>query len=199
MTTVNNVTQTQSSTNTTRTAKDQGDLGKDDFMKLLVTQLRYQDPMQPMEDKEFIAQMAQFTSLEQMQNMNTTMGNMQATSMIGKPIVWADANGQLVNGIVDSVSIVDGQAKLLAGDTAVDISSIVSVGTMDDLVQMSQLSSIVNLQAISTIGKTITWTDASGESVSGVVDSVSLADGKTQLIVDGEAIEWSKVTSVANG
>ncbi|QGG48174.1 flagellar hook assembly protein FlgD [Heliorestis convoluta] len=54
---------------TLKTEKNNTVMGKDDFLKLLVTQLRYQDPMKPMEDKEFIAQMAQFSSLEQMQNM----------------------------------------------------------------------------------------------------------------------------------
>ncbi|MBR1735637.1 MAG: flagellar hook capping protein, partial [Firmicutes bacterium] len=51
------------------------DLDKNAFLRLLTTQLQYQDPLSPMENTEFIAQMAQFTSLEQMQNLNTTMSN----------------------------------------------------------------------------------------------------------------------------
>lgn len=61
-----------STTNTTGTTAPKQELDKDAFLQLLVTQLRYQDPLNPVDDKEFIAQMAQFTSLEQMQNLNKT-------------------------------------------------------------------------------------------------------------------------------
>jgi flagellar basal-body rod modification protein FlgD len=68
-------------------------LGKDDFMKILVTELRHQDPTQPMADREFIAQMTQFSSLEQMQNINSSMSSLnmkarygEAYAMIGKQI-----------------------------------------------------------------------------------------------------------------
>ncbi|MTI47993.1 flagellar hook capping FlgD N-terminal domain-containing protein [Sporosalibacterium faouarense] len=67
----NNVNTTQSALSKNST------LDKDAFLKLLVTQLRNQDPLKPMEDKEFIAQMAQFSSLEQMQNMNASLQNSQ--------------------------------------------------------------------------------------------------------------------------
>lgn len=73
-----------------------GMLGKDDFLGMLVTQLRYQNPLEPMADTEFIAQLAQFSTLEQMQNMNANLqvnmqliqsvGNALATSLIGKHV-----------------------------------------------------------------------------------------------------------------
>lgn len=73
-------------------------LGKDAFLQLLITQLQNQDPTNPMDDKEFIAQMAQFSSLEQMTNMTTALENLtqlqqqsqliEFNSFIGKDVKW---------------------------------------------------------------------------------------------------------------
>ena len=85
-------------------------LGRDDFLKLLITQLQNQDPTAPMEDKEFIAQMAQFSTLEQMTNMSndfrslsSVLGSGRAMQMLGRAveIVAGDA---IVNGVVEEVT-----------------------------------------------------------------------------------------------
>ncbi|MCA1030075.1 flagellar hook assembly protein FlgD [Bacillus timonensis] len=77
-------------------------LGKDDFLKILMTQLQHQDPLNPMEDKEFISQMASFSSLEQMTNMSKMLEKFissqgsdsifRFSELIGKKIEWSDVS-----------------------------------------------------------------------------------------------------------
>ena len=88
----------------------QQSLGKDDFLKLLITQLSNQDPTSPMENTEFIAQMAQFSSLEQMTNMNESfqrmtamMNSNQAMSTIGK-VVELDLGDTSATGVVNAIT-----------------------------------------------------------------------------------------------
>lgn len=85
-------------------------LDKDDFLKILITQLSNQDPTKPMEDKEFIAQMAQFSSLEQMTNMNDNftkvadrLQSSQAMGMLGH-IVEIENGESLISGKVEAVT-----------------------------------------------------------------------------------------------
>ena len=97
-------------------------LGKEDFLQLLLKQLSYQDPLSPMEDKQFIAQMAQFSSLEQMTAMSQSFNQLSsslsrdfawiaqmisgndAASSLGKTVELAIGDGKTVQGVVRSVT-----------------------------------------------------------------------------------------------
>ncbi|MBC2711748.1 MAG: hypothetical protein HGJ94_12405 [Desulfosarcina sp.] len=104
--TVMSVSDVYSQANTPKT-QDNGVLGKDDFLTLLVAQLQHQDPLSPAESTEFTAQLAQFSSLEQLQNIDatlngfevyqSTLNNIQSTGFIGKTVT---ATGSMfgVNG-----------------------------------------------------------------------------------------------------
>jgi flagellar basal-body rod modification protein FlgD len=88
-------------------------LGKDDFLKILIAQLQHQDPLNPMEDREFIAQMASFSTLEQMVNMSKMMEEFiesqssqslaRYSEMIGKRIEWNGENDDTNSAIVKAV------------------------------------------------------------------------------------------------
>ncbi|WP_127580617.1 flagellar hook capping FlgD N-terminal domain-containing protein [Paenibacillus koleovorans] len=105
--------------NTTTRKTGSSEMGRDEFMKILITQMSNQDPTKPLEDKEFIAQMAQFTSVEQLANMATEMKLMRqsagwASSLIGKSISWALINPDtqesvIQSGVVEAISIKEGQ------------------------------------------------------------------------------------------
>jgi len=85
----------------------QKELGKDDFLKLLLTQLSHQDPTNPVQDKDFIAQMAQFSSLEQMKNISSGIQRMeskQSYSVVGKMVSGPDlVSGEDVTGIAGAI------------------------------------------------------------------------------------------------
>jgi len=110
-----------------------GELGKDEFLNLLVTQLKYQDPLEPMDDKEFISQMAQFSSLEQMQNVNRSISALKAFSLIGK-YVYTDTNNEeginkseYVEGEVTGVKISEGSIYLVTGEQDIPMDNVISV------------------------------------------------------------------------
>ncbi len=140
VTSVNNTTTATQSTATAST-NALNDLGKDAFLKLLIAELSNQDPLNPMEDREFISQMATFSSLEQMQNMNKTLEDMaeankfSAVSYIGKAVAFtkgSDEDAQQVAAIVNAVWFEpDGRAILdtTEGEVALeDVEGVSEIG-----------------------------------------------------------------------
>lgn len=131
---VNGASSANNQQTTPTTTNPNGALGKDDFLKLLVTQLQNQDPLKPMDNTEFISQMAQFSSLEQMQNMNQSMTALQATTMIGTAVTWNDDQGNQLVGVVNSVSIANGNVSLQVSNSTssytVDLSKVTNITTL---------------------------------------------------------------------
>lgn len=85
------------------------DLGKDEFLKILVTQLSHQDPLKPMEDKEFIAQMAQFSALEQMMQINNNISKMNKTTDFNKAFFFLGKNVKILDA--QTKKIITGKVK----------------------------------------------------------------------------------------
>ena len=88
------------------TALAKAGFSQETFLHLLVTQLKNQDPLNPQDSHEFVAQMAQFSSLEQMASMNksiTTVLELSVTNVIGRTVTVLDPQGNTVTGIVDGI------------------------------------------------------------------------------------------------
>jgi flagellar basal-body rod modification protein FlgD len=121
-------------------ASEVGRLGKQDFLKLLMAQLSNQDPLKPMDDTQMIAQMAQFSALEETQRLSQVIqqtSNMstivQAGALIGKYVQAAQTDGTIVSGTVDNVNLqsTDGVVTptLTVDGQTVDYSSIRTVSS----------------------------------------------------------------------
>ncbi|OXS75311.1 flagellar hook assembly protein FlgD [Lysinibacillus sp. KCTC 33748] len=184
------------------------ELGKDAFLQLLITQLQHQDPTNPMDDRDFIAQMAQFSSLEQMQNMTKAMESLLASqqqtqmmsysSFIGKEVKWheltdeKDEKGNYVvnegSGVIESLKFVDGSVEFLLTD-----GKKIQPGNISEILGGSETNSNDNniekesplVQASKLIGKKVTYKDGEQE-LQGRIVSVSSKDGVIYYVLDND-------------
>jgi flagellar basal-body rod modification protein FlgD len=114
-------------------------LNKDTFLQLLVTQMQYQDPMEPMNNEDMLAQLAQFSSLEQMNNLNKSFESladvlrqqslMTASNLLGQEISATTSSGLKVDGPVDKVTVSGGTVYLNVGSQVVTIGDITQIGS----------------------------------------------------------------------
>ncbi len=114
-------------------------LGQDDFLQLLVEQMRNQDPLAPVQDTEFIAQMAQFTSLEQSRQMSDDMKLLraQASFQQGVDLLNKEVTVQVgeeeppITGTATELEMVDGEPKLLINGVFYALQDVIHVKAMD--------------------------------------------------------------------
>ena len=200
----------------TSTTKETGNstLGKDAFLQLLITQLQNQDPTNPMDDRDFIAQMAQFSSLEQMQNMTKTMESllvsqqqtqlMNYTTFVGKEVKWHelseekdDKGDYIVNegtGVIESLKFVNGEAVFVLAEGKEiypgNISAVLSGGESSSGSSSSTSTESPLVQASMLIGKNVVYKEGEQE-VQGRIVSVTNKDGVINYVLDND----KKITS----
>lgn len=177
-------------------------LDKDAFLNLLVVQLRNQNPLQPMEDKEFIAQMAQFTNLETTQSMNRTMRVNSAYSMVNKLATahYEDEDSletKKIVGVVEKVRIDDERIYLSIDGTEVPFDNVEEVTDIISPVEQMQMinQNFSQVYAFSMIGKTVK-ANVDKVELEGVVDKIKMTGGKIFLTVNDQDIPLGSVLEV---
>lgn len=183
-------------------------LGKDEFLKILMTQLQNQDPTNPMKDTEFIAQMAQFSALEQMMNMTKAFESfaegqqqtqlIQFSSFVGKQVKWDELTDKLDDkglpiansgiGLITAIKFVNGNVEFTLADGKVitpgNISEVLSGGTSSNsLVEASMM-----------IGKTVTYIPTSTEPVEEADED---GEANTETKTESNAAVTAQVESVS--
>jgi flagellar basal-body rod modification protein FlgD len=202
------------------------ELGKDDFLQMLITQLRYQDPMDPMKDQEFIAQMAQFSSLEQLTNMNEnlsdnlnwnyllsqTINNTMATSLIGHEVkaigneVYLSDDGEVklryeLGAYAESatIDILDGSGSKVASYT------VSKVGEGEQTFEWDGRTLNGEDAQPGTYTFRVTAVGPDGQNVlatpfrSGLVEGVQYVDSQAYLVIAGTKISLGDVMEVGLG
>jgi flagellar basal-body rod modification protein FlgD len=130
------ITELGRTTPTQTHATKAGELDKDTFLKLLVAQLKYQDPSNPADSTAFMAQTAQFTQVERLDDLHTVSTDqlasqmmLSASSMVGKTITFAGPDGKDVTGVVKSAHFNGSAPTLRVGDTDVPLPAVKEVRT----------------------------------------------------------------------
>jgi len=118
------------------TAAAKNTLTTQDFLQLLSTELQNQDPLQPMDDTAYLAQMAQFTSLQQVSTLSNTMSqmssnqqNLAASSYLGQMVTMNTGNNSTVSGLVTGVDLSGTTPNLQVNGTSYPLTSLLSVSS----------------------------------------------------------------------
>lgn len=192
-------------------------LDKDAFMQLLVTQLQNQDPTSPMDDKEFISQMAQFSSLEQMQNVAKSIDSLseiakqsqliQYNSFIGKDVTWHEASdkkdekGNAIintgNGIVSKIAFSGDSVKITLEDGKTLEPANISEVNGSNTNSNSYSNSLVEASLL--IGKNVAYKSETETETTASVKSVKKSsDGNILFVLsNGKEVKADQLSSIS--
>lgn len=220
MTSVSSVT---TSTGTSTQTSSTSELGKDDFLQLLVTKLQYQDPLNPMDDEDFVAQLAQYSSLEQLSNISDaieesnqlsylqmqSINNTMASDLIGKEVT-AVYNGVYIEGgqpanisftLDEAVSEIEFTIRDYDGNVVATFSSE-NLTSGVNTVQWDGRDNLGNMVDDGYYYVEATATDTNGEtldpdlSITGIVNSIVYRDGTAYVRINDMDIPLGDIMEI---
>ena len=193
------VKDTASSTSTSSTSSSSNILGKDAFLKLLVTQMKYQDPLNPNTDTEYIAQLATFSQLEQLKNLSSTASASQALGLVGKTVKLkaenATGNTSYITGKVDYVTMSGSETKLSVDSKLYSFDQLDKVLDEDYVIKQNlpKIEAAVSLCYDAYNPKDQSFTVNLG-SKDTVADNVVIMSGETVIDSSLVSLKGNKVT-----
>ena len=211
---------------TAQAATQPNQLGKDDFLRLLVTQLQNQDPLNPLQGTEFVSQLAQFSSLEQLTNINSSLSqNIQSNQMMTQSIgnsLAATLVGKEVRASTNALQY-SGTSTMSLGYNLDSNANTVDVKILNE---SGAVVRTINGLSVDAGDHTFTWdgandagqqlgagkytfnveaTDAAGKSLtatpylSGTVSAIRFRSDGTYFVIDGTEVPISDVLEIMNG
>ncbi len=187
-----------------------------DYMSLLVTQLRHQNPLEPMSSEQMASQLSQLAQLEQVERLNSTFGQVlqaeqanQAAGLIGKEVsFYVEGQEEPYVGPVKSVQLIGDKIGLIVDDYIIGVEGIQSIsGGLGSALSDAFLTEQMN-QASGLIGKDVSFiptVDGNGkpfeddtipEAITGTVESVGVDGSKVTLTVGGYEVDYEKILSI---
>lgn len=189
-----------------KTKEIDNSLGKDAFLKLLMTQMQYQDPLNPMDSTDMLAQLAQFTALEQMMNVAQASDRQLAHSMIGKYVEYlytdeSTGNSDYQVGKVDYVKITGDTPMIGIGEHEVELKNIYQVLDTSNIQTSGSAFDVIGKTVQATYEEKNTQTGQNETiTIEGEVRRIKMVNGKPHVVIgqddDEVIIDYDKVESI---
>ncbi|MHB8918388.1 MAG: flagellar hook assembly protein FlgD [Desulfocucumaceae bacterium] len=168
-------------------------LDKNDFLNLLVNQLKNQNPLEPQSNEEFISTMAQFNSLETLASVDKNIQYGQAMSLIDRMVTAQELNKEPVTGRVEKAGIVDGKVVVYVAGKEYSLSEVKEIKNQDPGQRPATGSDLI--QAALMIGREVLISKDDG-LIRGIVEKVGVNKGILQVFVSGVPYNVSAITEI---
>ncbi|MDR1571948.1 MAG: hypothetical protein LBS32_05430 [Clostridiales Family XIII bacterium] len=187
-------------TSSASSSSNSQDLSMEDFFQLMVAQLQNQDMFSPMDNSQFVSQMAQFSMVNALMDMAELSSVSYSTSLIGKyaDVAFVDDEGQMGTdyGLIEAVNLYNGAAEVVINGSAYALSNVMTVSP-----EPIKDGALPLLENAALIGRTAsllhTGTDGTIESVLGVITGLRLVDGEVYAQIGGRSFALSEITSLS--